>query len=421
MSRRTVLLVAALVAAAVPAPAAPPPDGLYIYNGYVKGRLLFYQNQGNYCPTTRDCTDAKYLQAQYHTNQPVAAARVYLRNYKTGEVIGQGGTDTSGNFTLSWSANTWPITGQVIWRAQHKDGVFAFLHPDGSQYLLISNTFGLTNGTTASAPQDRGSLSWGSSSAPNQISNAYDGAWRMWFYALSSSNRMVANFNGLTIYAFSDTTPGACATSCANGSRNTIQLDANAAFSPQERVMHEMGHIASYQSDHHVGAVDYEFPSTGKGGSWSTTTAEWKATSFEEALATFLGTRAIYHQANPTPMTCLSSSACGSSFNLETGSSTCATDEDRQALSTMRYLWDVYDSTVDSSYSDTVSTNYFQFFDTLNAYPAGTGDGERDEPWNWAHTALDDRDGHSSADFQSNFSAFAGVSTSSQRSHNCSP
>jgi hypothetical protein len=39
-------------------------------SGWVKGRLQFFQNQGNFCPTGRNCTGANYLQSEWHTNQP---------------------------------------------------------------------------------------------------------------------------------------------------------------------------------------------------------------------------------------------------------------------------------------------------------------------------------------------------------------
>lgn len=45
--------------------------------GVVRGRLMFYQNQGNYCPATRDCTHAQYTQAQYNVANPVAHVKVY--------------------------------------------------------------------------------------------------------------------------------------------------------------------------------------------------------------------------------------------------------------------------------------------------------------------------------------------------------
>ena len=426
MNRTIVAVLAVALGAVVPA-LAQPPEGGFFHNGYIKGKLQFYQNQGNYCPSSgRDCTAAQYLESEYNTNSPVVDAKVYVKLDGTSTVIGQGSTDENGEFVISWSTQTFPADVVVYWKAEHKNGRFKFLHPGGSAYSLTSSAVALVDNTTSGSPQNRGTMTWGSSGSPNEVANAYDGAVRMWNDALSWSNKMEANFTGLTIYAFSDTQPDSCSTSCAKGSANTVQLDANAAFKPLGRVMHEMGHIASYKSDTHTGANDYNYPSTGSGGSWSTTTAEWKAASFEEGLATFFGVRAIYHQANDEPHYCNSTSVCSTgTYDLEestgTTSGSCAADEGRWALSTMRYLWDAYDSHDDSNYSDAVSSNYFDFFDTLGDYPSGTGDGDKDEPWNSSYSSKDNRDGRSAEDFRGHFQSRTGSSTTSQCSYNCSP
>ena len=63
-----------------------------IYTGVVSGRLRFYQNQGNYCPSTRDCSGAQYLESEYHTYQPVRDVKVYVET-SGGTLIGSGSTD----------------------------------------------------------------------------------------------------------------------------------------------------------------------------------------------------------------------------------------------------------------------------------------------------------------------------------------
>ena len=47
-------------------------------SGVVRGRLLFYENNNDYCPSTRDCTGANYLEAQYNSYLPVSDAKVYV-------------------------------------------------------------------------------------------------------------------------------------------------------------------------------------------------------------------------------------------------------------------------------------------------------------------------------------------------------
>ena len=50
----------------------------YAASGTAYGYLKFWQKQGNYCPTTRDCTSAWYPESQYDTAQPAAETKLYL-------------------------------------------------------------------------------------------------------------------------------------------------------------------------------------------------------------------------------------------------------------------------------------------------------------------------------------------------------
>lgn len=80
-------------------------------SGYVTGTLQFCNHLGSYCPNsgTVDCTGAKYLEALYHTYRPVRYAEVTLVGVinqganETVYSIGEGTTNASGNYTMSWS------------------------------------------------------------------------------------------------------------------------------------------------------------------------------------------------------------------------------------------------------------------------------------------------------------------------------
>ena len=77
-------IVPTLAALAVIAPSAA---AFASSSGAIEGKLYFYQNQGNYCPVGRDCTGAKYREAEYHTNQPIANVKVYADPPKDSKVL----------------------------------------------------------------------------------------------------------------------------------------------------------------------------------------------------------------------------------------------------------------------------------------------------------------------------------------------
>jgi len=413
------LLIAAIALAGIAA--SSPAHAAY---GYVRGRLLFYQNQGNFCPSWRDCSGANYHQWQFNAYNPVAQTKVYVRN-ASNKIIGQGATDTNGYFTMAWYDWTAPSGARITWHAEHKDGRFVFQNPSGGQpWMQSSSTFTLTNYTAASNPQQIGSFYWGGRGSAHFTANAYDGAWRTWYYSLRYSGRMIAYFNNLTIRAFSS--DGGCGTSCANAGTNTVQLDVGAAFAPQARVMHEMGHIASSRShrgQNYAVTTNYCYPSSTPGAcGWQLDTAEWAGSAFEEAMATFIGDRAIYWSWAKQPHTCIASAvACPTgSFNTETKPlpNMCFTNENRWPITIVRFLVDVYDTNADYA-TETMSRRFYTFFDALDSYAPGTGNRQRDEAWCSGSNC--DYDGHSTYDFVQNYQSKYGVSPILQWLGNCAP
>ncbi len=417
------LLLAGSFLALMPRPA-------HAASGWVEGYLKHYQAQGDYCPTTRDCTGAQYLQAEFQTYVPVRRAYVYLRD-QNGVTIGTGTTDSNGYYKFSWWRSTAPTNGSVIWTLKHADGRFQVHSPSGATYILWFNVSSITDGTTSSSPQNFGIVQWGSPGAPHQLTNVFDGAQKMWDKSLKYSSLMVNYFPDVDIRALSNTVPNSCKSSCANGPSSEIQLDANAAYEPQARIMHEMGHIASYVSAPFTAADDYCYPTgtcaaTDPQAGWYLTSTEWRSASFEEGLATFFGDTAIYWYSNPQPHTCLKSQApCTlNTYNVETstGVGFCGAGEGRWALSVDRYLRDMYDTVNDSNYAEAMHRNYFEFFDVVHNFATGTNNHERDEPWNSTYTVLDSLDGRSACDdFQYNFNATTGLVTTNQCDNNCDP
>jgi len=157
-------------------------------------------------------------------------------------------------------------------------------------------------------------------------------------------------------------------------------------------------------------------------GASQPTTQEWLSAAFDEGIASFFATAAMYSATNPNPTDCLSASYCELWWNnieTSTGWGSCAAGEYRWALSHERYLWDVYDSVQDANYSDTVSVPFWYFISGLAYYGTGPNDQQNNEPWNADYTAIDNYDGRSSADFYYNFYGRFGVDTAYQILSNC--
>lgn len=392
--------------------------------GYVSGRLLFFNNQGNYCNDDgRDCSGARYPKSQYRVNMPVRDVKVYVRRTSDNAIIGQGVANSSGYYTVYWSSpGSGNVSGKVTWHGEQKDGRFAIRTSSGGTWVFWTYPKTLLNASTTNF----GSLVWGNSSSPNSLANLYDGATRMWKDALNYSNRMRASFTNVEIRAYNS---GACPTSCANGANKRIIIDsANSAYMPQGRVLHEMGHIASYVSKPRKSFVDYT--RDGVNG-WSLRSPEYASASFEEGLATFYGDTALYWYWNAEPLTCLSSGTCTRSNNNRVERSTgvrssCASGEERWALTVDRYLRDVYDSTNESfggGRSDTNREPYYNFFDAVARFGNGYDNRDKNEPYNKILfiTWVDDKDGRSARDFRAHMESLTGTSNYNNFSRNCYP
>ena len=387
--------------------------------GYASGRLMFYNNQGNYCANDgRDCNGARYPRSQYRVNMPIRDVKVYVRRSSDNVIIGQGVANSSGYYTVYWnSPGAGNVSGKVTWHGVHKDGRFSLKTSSGGTWVFWTYPRTLVNGTTTNF----GSLVWGNSSSPNSLANLYDGAVRMWKDALNYSNRMRAYFTNVEIRAYNS---AACPTSCANGANKRIIIDsANSAYMPQGRVMHEMGHIASYVSKPRKSFVDYTRDGT---NGWNMRSAEYASASFEEGLATFYGDTALYWYWNSEPLTCLSTGACSRSSNNNVETSTgvrasCSNGEERWALTVDRYLRDVYDSS--NEWFDNNREPFYNFFDVINRFGNGYDNRHKNEPYGsfLGITWVDDRDGRSARDFRAHMEAHTGTSNYSNFLRNCYP
>lgn len=334
-------------------------------SGTLRGYWQFYQNQGNYCDASggQTCNSAsRYTEDEFNTYQRIKNSKVYIKD-QNDVVIGSGVTSSDGYFNVNWFRVSTPTFVRVFWQLEHKDDRFRVRDSTGGTYAYWTPNITVTNG----ANQYTGTWNVGSSGSPSGIANIYDGADRMWYDALNYSGKMQAVFTNLEIRAY----PTDCPTACAKGPENRIHMPSGAEFRPQARILHEMGHIASYKSNPRRMSTGYNYPTESLGGgSWSFTTNEWRSAALEEGRATFFGDVAFYWSWATDPRTCNSTGPCTTS--IEAGIS-CSGTVGRRALQMDRYMWDIYDTVNDG---ETVSANYYAFFDTLGSIPNGFDWGE---------------------------------------------
>lgn len=416
--------------------AAGAAGSAHAVTGYVSGSWSLWNQNGNYCPSSNTCTGSWYTQAGYDTWQPISNAIVWVVD-SSDAIIGYGSTDDNGGFLVSWTRSTFPTQIGVVILPYHKDGRFYMANSLGQ---WINNWFGLVNtasGTTVTSPQNVGSWGVGGSTWPDPFYNAYWAAEWQWRWVMNAVGVLQSNFTNVEVRGFADTISGylgSCSTSCAWGPFKQVQLDSNAGFAPQARVMHEIGHIASYVTHPWQITTDYSW---GGSGGWCQTCAEWSVSSFEESFATHYGSITFWADDSTSPTTCLSSGTCYSSgtpfsgTNLEASSypyntnncdTTTTNPESRWPLSMMRYLWDVYDNHNDAdgdSYSASQS-NFWEHLHNLAWYPEGTSTDEIDEPWNSTYTSVTEPDGRGGASYASNYLSNV-TDTYLLRTDNCTP
>ncbi len=289
---------------------------------------------------------------------------------------------------------------------KHKDSRFAFRQlSSGAPSQLINDTSSVVlyhGGNTVST------WNFGSSGAPHTLMNLYWAAWKMW-NKLKLSGRMTTYFTNVDLLAFEKTAaPYYTTTNCATSScalaamKNltaitspqrpayanqvpTIILDGNAAtpYSPQTRVMHEMGHIADFLSGPNAGLVrSTGYCYTGIGNcDWTYTSSEYRPTALTEGLATFLAVSAFHNDNTAETYVCTANgnavAVAGThcypggvtgAYTLEVRpAGACGMAEGRRALNAMRFFWDIYDVAADGT--DATDKDFFNILDALSTWP----------------------------------------------------
>ena len=382
-------------------------------SGFVTGNIKLWNRNGNWCdPALQNCTGARYLRAQYDVAVPLIGAIVELWQGST--PIGFGSSDLDGNFTLAWSSSTLTNT-RLRFFAQHAGGRFVIGDTTGNRMTSNSLAFTLVSGTTAGSPQNLGNAVAGTSGNPHWWLNVFWAAERQFRETINLVGALQVSYTGIEIRGIDDPIPGflgSCPTSCARGSQKRIQIDSlPSALSPQSRIMHESGHVASYLLNPRMIPDANAYCYDGN-CDWSRTSPEWGNVAFEEALALHFADVTLWLPSSVAPTSCASQFRCAvnSNNNIEethwaVNPSTCnwGDEEERWAISVERMLWDVYDSVAEVA-EENVSEgtgHFWRLFANVTQYPAGIDDHEIDEIWkNSARTVIDDYDGRNAEDYE---------------------
>jgi hypothetical protein len=450
----------------------------FAFSGYMTATIQYFENNGNYCDNAtqgQDCTDTMYTSAQFGGMRAVPDAQILIYGFVTQPtsqwvVIGQGSTDVNGKFVAQWFSTFKPTSAYFVLNADQKNDKFRVRQTDGSLWAIQSNQIVPVDGTTSGSPQTFSSapFGWGQSAASaNPVANVYAMA-HLQYQSLTDSATLATSFTGVEVRAFYAPGVGgplgACGSACAgfSGSQPYVQLPVGSGFSPQARILHEMGHIASNLLQRRAQAVDYCWPDTavtggcadtnadgftepdangdgitdpgpagwvlnpvvGAGATFANSGGEWGNIRFEEGFATFIGDRAIYRQGAPEPTTCISATSCIATnawqqVERSTGNgatSTCQALTNalrRSPLLVDRYLRDIYDTSNDSApcaigattcqrnapaFNDTHFRSFGEILGVISRFQDGRGDHQDEEPFN-AAGAIDDLDGFRAADF----------------------
>lgn len=381
-------------------------------SGVVRGRLTYYNELGNFCPSTRTCGAARYHQASFGTDMPVKNVKVKILDSSATQ-IGTGRTDSDGWYTVSWFSGSNATQGHLNWNGEHADGRFNVRDGSGSTLVWYTNNSSITNGTTTGSPQQWGTANWGWNGNESALSHVYAGAERTWADSFTYSGHLGTHFTNVEIRGFSSD----CPTSCASGKLVKLDTAANTPYGWSSRVAHELGHIASTQSSQQQNfnlCANYTF---GGGNTWNATSAEHGCAHYEEAFATWVGDVARYWSWDSGSTDICPGVPTGACATLAEPSTvalggTCALNEDRTMQSTLKFFWDVYDSGNDS---ESVQEDYWQIVFNNTRFAVGTANRQRDE---WQ---AGDLDGRGTFDYYWNYWTGRSVSLTNPWWNNCAP
>jgi hypothetical protein len=367
-----------------------------VVTGTATGTFKYHNKLAGYAHQTMNTTGMKYDFTQYDHQIPLRDIKVYVRD-SAGNPLGVGSTNYNGTFSVAWRAPSAPGNIRVTFHLEHKNGRFKLLRADGTTFSAFTPwKAAVAGGTTVF-----GNVVWGSSANPERLSHYYASAERFIWDVADLSTRLTTKFVNVTGYLEDPTT---CPlTACSDdGGRKKFYLGPNMYFDMQNRMLHEMGHVASDVS--HVNGWfwkidDYNYteagcPATECTTGWGYEQREYYQPGGEEATAQTFADFALFFPTAVDPRICMlpGGGYCdvfSSRIELSSGA-LCATGRDRWMLNQMRVLWDLYDSAQDVivlpnnvPVTDLVSSgSVHSFAETLARFSHGAGGGQDLEGWN---------------------------------------
>lgn len=298
-------------------------------------------------------------------------------------------------------------------RLQQRDGRFRVIDGVGNVHQVQSSAFAATNGAAVTFW-----FTWGNALNPTDSIHVYQGAYRTWL-VLKNSNRMLTWFTDIRIRF------GGMAGNFSRGVEKLIEVsDARAR---QGTIHHEMGHIASYLGSRdqswsfYANAYCFLTP-PGTECVHDATSQEHGTAQFEEGFANFVEAATLYQSSAVAPRVCRAGNGnpCGADHDVEATTCNEAAGSNRWEISVTRYLWDIYDSRSDYA-GEGHARPFYEFIDTIYRMDNGAHEQQKDEPWDWWYSSVDDTDGRSAVDFRGHlrFGVYA-VDSQLQWETNCS-
>lgn len=216
---------------------------------YVHVTVKLLQNNGGYCPTSRNCSGSYYTQAQFGANRPLRDLRIYLKSGNT--TIGQGVTNVGGQTIIAF---LWPppdpLNNSILIKFEEGNGRWA-VHDLSGGFVTRQPAIGMLPYTPDPWAPTMRTVTLGTAAVPDEQANLYDVATKAWSNGLSEDANLQSLFTGISIRGFTSFAGSDCPTSCAYGNSKTIKISEIHRYTMIP--MHEMGHIASYLS--HRGAA----------------------------------------------------------------------------------------------------------------------------------------------------------------------
>jgi hypothetical protein len=401
----------------------------YAYTYSVSGRVEYLHVLGNYCSTSTspamDCSGSLYPATEFNQIRGIKDSLIVLQD-ELGNHIGFGSSDSSGYFSVNWTRSTLPSQIWVLRWFAHKDTRFWLADNDGASWyhvVTVINNPGASN-------WDIGGWWW---NYDDTLNNGYAGMLANWDNSLKNSSDMLLRYSEMRLRIPANLPTSECFPGivCLPGNRSKNLL----------ALAHEVGHtvftiqtkvVVSPYGRYSCGVFNYPNECVGPGtpascydsGIHDPSTSEHFCSTWEEGLANFLALPAIYTYSAAGPMYCAGFGTCHLGYNIATSpGSSCTPNQQHLEGNVTRYLWDTYDTVADPGWTDSVpanaSTRLNAIINTLDSYPAGTGSGQVNEPYNAALTEIDDKNGRSALDWKNISDSVE--NTSAQFTNNCSP